>query len=297
MALFFCFSSSQRSSNNTTIIFLLGSKYHSLRFITGLDGSVSEFFSFTLYSPSLARSSMSFSSLIKRWFDEAPHFDGTIIETERVGTRIQKVTIGIPFSVSVPFPIGSYVQTVTWGVIPRAYSVATAGLNSFTILVSFSGGGAGARFFRDAIVGNNVTCYGPFDDFPYHYGTGRPKVFFATSTGVAPFRRMVDEALKENVPSVLILGSPKESDIAFKDEFYELARKQPGFKFIPTLSAGDSSWKGSHGYVTDQIYGKEDFLRKSDIYICGIPVMTWGVLSALKETGVAKKQIFVQKFG
>lgn len=240
---------------------------------------------------------MSFFRIIKHWFADAPNFEGAILVSERIGSRIQKVTIGLPRTVATPFPIGSYVQTITWGCVPRAYSVAKADTNSFTLLVSFSGLGAGARFFRDAVAGDKIVCYGPFDDFPYRYATSRSKVFFATSTGVAPFRRMVEEAIKENVPSVLLLGSPKESDVAFKSEFEELSRQHPSFTFVPCLSGADPSWAGARGYVTDQIKGKENFLRKSDAYICGIPIMTLGVLEALRKTGVPEKQIFVQKFG
>lgn len=240
---------------------------------------------------------MSFSSTIKHWFTEAPHFDGKVIVSERIGTRIQKVTIVLPSPITTPFPIGCYVQIMTWGCIPRAYSVATADTRSFTLLVSFSGGGAGARFFRDAAVGTNVTCYGPFDDFPYRYGTNRSKVFFATSTGVAPFRRMIEESIKEGVDSFLFLGSPKDSDIAFKSELEELSRQHPSFTFVPTLSAGDPSWTGARGFVTDHITKNPEIMRKSDIYICGIPPMTMGVLATLEKVRVPEKQIFVQKFG
>lgn len=240
---------------------------------------------------------MSFIRTIRHWFTEALYFDGTIVETKRIGSRIQKVTIALPRTVSTPFPIGCYVQAMTWGCVPRAYSVATANTQSFTLLVSFSGGGAGARFFRDAKVGTKVTCYGPFDDFPYRYSTGRSKVFFATSTGVAPFQRMVDEALKEGVQTTLYLGSPKESDIAFKKEFEGVANKNPLFTFSPTLSNPDNSWNGARGYVTDHIMNNLNMILNSDIYICGVPPMTNGVLATLKEIGMSEKQIFVQKFG
>lgn len=240
---------------------------------------------------------MSFFSTIKDWFSEAEHFEGVITKTERIGSRIQKVTISLPVSLSAPFPVGCYVQAMTSGRVPRAYSVATADKTSFTLLVSFSGMGAGSRFFADAPVGTKVLCYGPFDDFPYHAGTERPKIFFATSTGVAPFRRMVEIALKEGLDVVLFLGTPKESDIAFKADFEELARTNPHFRFVPVLSAGDPSWQGARGYVTDQVAGKGELLRNSDIYICGVPMMTLGVLNLMKKESVPEKQIFVQKFG
>ena len=242
---------------------------------------------------------MFFSSTIKHWFTEAPHFEGTVVASEQIGTRIQKVTIKLPSPVAKPFPVGCYVQTMTWGVVPRAYSVATADKASFTLLVSFSGKGAGARFFAKAVLGTKVTCYGPFDDFPYRYGTGRSKVFFATSTGVAPFRRMAEEAIKENLKAVLILGSPKASDLAFRSDFETLAKNSPLFTFLPTLSSPSPEWTGAHGYVTDQAGDdhKASFLRRSDVYICGIPPMAESVLTLLEKIGVPKEQIFVQKFG
>lgn len=240
---------------------------------------------------------MSIISTIRHWFTEAPNFKGTIIATERIGSRIQKVTVVIPQEVSGPFPIGSYVVANTWDCVPRAYSVAKTDSRTFTLLVSFSGGGAGARFFRDSIVGTTATFYGPFSDFPYHYRTGRPKIFFATSTGVAPFRMMVDEAIKEGLASTIYLGSPKESDIAFKGEFEEISRAHPSFIFAPILSKPDPSWQGAHGYVTDVIAKNAAAMKGSDIYICGIPPMAMGVLDALEKINMPKKQIFVQKFG
>ena len=240
---------------------------------------------------------MSLFSTIRHWFTEAPHFKGTIIATERIGSRIQKVTVGLPSSVSGPFNLGSYVVPYTWGCVPRAYSVAKTDARSFTLLVSFSGGGVGARFFRDAPVGTATKFYGPFDDFPYRYGTSRPKVFFATSTGVAPFRMMVDEAIKEGLPATLYLGSPKEGDISLRDEFERISQEYPSFTFVPVLSKADPSWSGATGYVTDFITKNPTTMRKSDIYICGVPPMTMGVLGALEKVRVPKKQIFVQKFG
>ncbi len=235
---------------------------------------------------------------MRDWFKEGPHFKGTIIESERIGSRIQRVRVGLPEFVQAPFPLGSYVTAYTWGCIPRCYSTAKTDDHSFTLLVSFSGKGAGARFFRDSPVGTSVLFYGPFDDFPYRYGNGRPKVFFATSTGIAPFRMMLDEAIKEGLHTTIYLGSPKEPDIAFRSDFEELQKQYPDLvTFHPVLSGGDADWKGSRGYVTDYIPKNALAMKKSDIYICGIPPMTFGVISALESINMPEEQIFVQKFG
>ena len=51
----------------------------------------------------------------------------------------------------------------------------------------------------------------PFDDYQYRPGTGRPKVFIAAGTGVAPFVRMVPQAVAEGVPVLLVLGVHAQS--------------------------------------------------------------------------------------
>jgi len=78
---------------------------------------------------------MNIIAKIKHWFTEAPYVEGTVIESERIGSRIQKVTIGLPLDVRGPFPMGSYIVAYTWGCIPRAYSIAKTDGGSFTLIV------------------------------------------------------------------------------------------------------------------------------------------------------------------
>ncbi len=228
---------------------------------------------------------------------EASYMDMEITASERVGSHIQKVRLAVPGGESREFPIGSYIQPMTWGVVPRAYSIVEADGHSCTIIVSFSGKGAGARFFRDMPVGTVVRTYGPFDDFPYRYSTGRPKIFMATGTGVAPFIRMAGEANKEGRPAVLVLGVPHQEDIPYASYFYDMAKKYNTFAFVPVLSAPDGAWEGERGYVTDIWEGREKMLLQSDVYICGVPPMVAGAEEFLKSIGMDPTHMFIQKFG
>ncbi len=221
-----------------------------------------------------------------------------IIKSIRVGSHIQQVTLQFRPLTSYTFEVGSYIQPMIGGCIPRAYSVAEVTENTCTIIVSFSGMGVGARFFSQVPVGTCVNVYGPYNDFPYQYGTGRSKVFLATGTGVAPFIRMSEEAVKEEVPVLLALGIPKEEDIPYRERFEALQNQNKNFFCLFSLSLPNPEWKGAKGYITDQFddEGKE-WLMKSDVYICGVPPMVEGTLVMLKRFRVPKKQIFVQKFG
>lgn len=220
-----------------------------------------------------------------------------IIESEKIGSHIQKITLKFEGSDKKKFPVGSYIQPMIGGYVPRAYSVVGSTDTTCTIIVSFSGMGVGARYFAKAQVGTEIKVYGPFDDFPYRAATRRPKVFIATGTGVAPFVEMVLLAINEGVESTLLMGSSTIADIPFYNYFEELASKYKNFHFTPTLSRADSSWKGNRGYVGQILPQMRDQLLQSDIYVCGVPPMISDVNNVLSKMKIPKEQIFVQKFG
>lgn len=236
-----------------------------------------------------------FSELAKRL--EAEHREMRISNSERIGSHIQKVTLSFPSKIAKPFQIGSYILPMIGGCVPRAYSVVESDTKHCTIIVSFSSRGVGARFFEAAQTGESVKVYGPFDDYPYRYGTGRPKIFMATGTGVAPFIRMVPEALGEGHACALVLGVPHEEDIPYRDYFEQIAKQNDDFQFYPILSRPAPAWKGGRGYVTQQIGENAEAFRSSDVYVCGVPPMVANTCKELKKAAVPKDQIFIQKFG
>ncbi len=237
-----------------------------------------------------------FENLLARL--EAVPLQMQITSSEPIGSHIQKVTLAYPRGQAKEFPIGSYIQPMIAGCIPRAYSIVEATDRNCTIIVSTSGRGVGARFFENAPVGTPIESFGPFSDFPYRYGTGRSKIFLATGTGVAPFVRMIPEAIHENLPALLALGVPEERDIPYRAYLESLSARTPSFHCLFVLSRASKTWEGPRGYITDQFEGtREEWLRASDVYVCGIPAMTEGTRELLRRVHVPRKQIFVQKFG
>lgn len=228
---------------------------------------------------------------------EAPHSLMMIVDSQRIGSHIQKVTLGLEKPVSKPFTVGAYIQPLIGGWVPRAYSIAEATETTCTIIVSFSSMGVGARFFASAKIGTVIKVYGPFDDFPYHYKTGKPKVFIATGTGVAPFVRMVPEATAEGVPSYLLMGAPTLQDIPYYNYFEELTSKNKLFSFVPSLSRPNETWKGYKGYITQLLPQMQQILLQSDVYLCGVPPMISSTKSVLRKMKIPSNQIHVQKFG
>lgn len=117
-------------------------------------------------------------------------------------------------------------------------------------------------------------------------------VFFATGTGIAPFRGMVLDLLRRAPQSriALVMGAPYETDLLYDDLFAELAGRHPGFVYRPTLSRQPQRDGTPAGYVQDQIARSgRDLLEilsseRGLVYICGLLGMELGIVQGLART-------------
>lgn len=117
-------------------------------------------------------------------------------------------------------------------------------------------------------------------------------VFFATGTGIAPFRGMVLDLLRRAPQSriALVMGAPYETDLLYDDLFAELAGRHPGFVYRPTLSRQPQRDGTPAGYVQDQITRSgRDLLEilsseRGLVYICGLLGMELGIVQGLART-------------
>ncbi len=114
-------------------------------------------------------------------------------------------------------------------------------------------------------------------------------VFFATGTGIAPFRGMLLDLLRTAPHSriALVMGSPYASDLLYHDQMLELAQTNSNFQYITAISREKQSDGSPALYVHERLTRSRDQLEPllaSDrglIYICGIAGMELGVLQQL----------------
>lgn len=152
--------------------------------------------------------------------------------------------------------------------------------------------GVCSNYLCDAQVGDPVTLTGPAgrkfvlpaDPASHDY------IFFATGTGIAPFRGMVMDLLRQSPTSkvTLIMGSPYASDLLYHGYFEEAARSHPQFVYLPTISREDNQGQGKL-YVQDRLRTHRDLLLpmlssgRALIYICGIAGMELGIFQQLAK--------------
>jgi NAD(P)H-flavin reductase len=145
--------------------------------------------------------------------------------------------------------------------------------------------------------GDEVEMKGPYGTFVFRQPI-QDSILVATGTGIAPFRSMLMAELAHDSMHRfdLILGVRHEHGILYREEFEELTRQHPNFTFNPTLTRPGPAWTGSHGRVQLHVLRTVGERRDLHVYICGMKEMVDEVRALLKEAGLERKQIVVEKY-
>lgn len=126
-------------------------------------------------------------------------------------------------------------------------------------------------------------------------------IFFATGTGIAPFRAMVMDLLREKADSkiVLIMGSPYSSDLLYDEEFTQWAKEYPNFRYLTAISREYVREEGaSKIYVQERLNTNADELvpmltnPRTLVYVCGIAGMEVGIIRLMAK--LLPQEVFAQ---
>lgn len=119
-------------------------------------------------------------------------------------------------------------------------------------------------------------------------------IFFATGTGIAPFRGMIMDLVKAGSKNemVMVFGCPYRTDLLYADYFNKLDADLPNFHYLKMISREEPRADGSKPYVQSALTYNEELLgpilRKDNtlIYICGLKGMEEGILKTLLKQGL-----------
>jgi ferredoxin-NADP reductase len=186
--------------------------------------------------------------------------------------------------------------------VKRAYSIASPPVpsNRFALCLNRVQDGFMSNFLCDMKEGDEIPCQGPLGDFVLQAPL-QDTIFIATSTGIAPFRSMLqwlfaEQQRHEDRQFTLLFGSRYESDIYYHWEFQELAGKHKNFRYLPTLSRAGPDWQGLQGYVQEHLpeiaRGRNDMMA----YICGLDRMIQTNCDLLEKLGWSQNSILYEKY-
>lgn len=187
----------------------------------------------------------------------------------------------------------------------RSYSIASApGDDPNTLefcIVRAPEGLASHYLFDEVKPGVAIRWKGPEGGFVLPETLDKDLVFVCTGTGVAPFRSMLRDIRHLGKPHRnihLIFGTRMEADILYREEFEEMARTMPGFRYDVALSR-EPGWTGYKGYV-HQVYLEHYAEKRPDVdfYLCGWSNMIdEAVANLIVKLGYDRTQIHYELYG
>ncbi len=157
------------------------------------------------------------------------------------------------------------------------------------------------EYLRRMQPGEVLGCDGPSGSFRLNQPL-RESVFIAHGTGITPIRSMLHYLLRTkeppDVPLMLLYGARNPEWLLYGEEFRELEKQHPNFRFWPTLSRPVNGWGGRQGYVQAHLEkvlaGRKPAI---DFYLCGRPAMIGEVCRRLRQAGFDESALIHEKYG
>ncbi len=211
-----------------------------------------------------------------------------------------------PEDYGIEFKTGQFI-TLYWPDTPkykRAYSLSSCVLDSghFEVTVKRDGK-MGTRIVDWAKEGDTMFVIPPTGRFLPVLEPDKHLICIAGGSGVTPFRGFVREATRTNQETkITVLYSVRTTnDIIFEEEFRELEKENPHFKFLVTCTRleADDPWSGRRGRI-DAAWIQEQItdLSNSVFYACGPTALVENTEKlVIDEMGLSKDQIRLEKWG
>ncbi len=153
--------------------------------------------------------------------------------------------------------------------------------------------------------GDKVIVSGPYGDF-HIKNTDNEMVYIGGGAGMAPLRSQIFhlfKTLKSNRKVSYWYGARSLREVFYEDEFREIERNFPNFKFNVALSEPlkEDNWNGYVGFIHNVVL--KNYLsnhpepEEIEYYLCGPPIMNESVLGMLDNLGVPDSNIALDDFG
>jgi len=221
---------------------------------------------------------------------------------------------------TLEFLAGQYVimmvKLANGEIVRRLYSISSESQNTkgFDLLVKLIPNGVASTYLGSLKVGETASFQGPAGVFTMKDSdSAKPKIFLATSSGIAPIYSMLRSKILSGVTAekwYLFLGVRTAKDLHWVKEFEELKQKNPMFQYVFCLSREtelfhetmphacvlgriDSSFQKT---ILEAMKGNVQALNGFEYYICGSVDVVESLRQSLLTEGVEKKNIRFEKF-
>lgn len=114
-------------------------------------------------------------------------------------------------------------------------------------------------------------------------------MFFATGTGIAPFRGMILDLIARGCTSkiTILMGAPYRSDLLYHETLRDLEQKHTNIRYLTAISRERQDDGHDRMYVQDRLTTERDELgpqlasERNLVYICGVAGMELGIFKQI----------------
>ncbi|MFA6712870.1 MAG: NADH:ubiquinone reductase (Na(+)-transporting) subunit F [Bacteroidales bacterium] len=152
--------------------------------------------------------------------------------------------------------------------------------------------------------GDKVTISGPYGEF-FIKETQNEIIFIGGGAGMAPMRSHIFHLFKTEKTKrkvTFYYGARSLREIFYEEDFREIEREFPNFKFVIALSDAlpSDNWTGPTGFIHQVLYDtylkNHEFPEDIEYYLCGPPMMTSSAITMLDNLGVPQENIMFDNF-
>lgn len=142
----------------------------------------------------------------------------------------------------------------------------------------------------------------PHGSFTLHDDASKPAVFVIGGIGIVPAYSMIKDAIERKLPHKIFLfySNRRPEDTPFLKELESLAKQNPFFKLVATMTEPEKSaksWNGETGKIDQSMLKKYlDNLEVPIYYVAGLPEMVSAMKTMLTESGVNNDNISAEEF-
>lgn len=232
-------------------------------------------------------------------------FMGSVAATRSLTHEIKEVRLRLEEPGSITFEPGQYIQLEVpdekGPPVYRAYSISSTPSkeSEVELIVRLVPGGIGSTYVHNLNDGDHVSFTGPYGEMKLR-DTGNDILCVGGGVGIAPLKSIVMSLLEQGTTHRVLfyLGVRAKKDLMYMEEFRELSRIHPNFRFVFALSSPleTDQWDGDTGFIHLLLERDIEDGRGFDVYLCGPPVMADAVIKVLKEKGVPEDRIYYDKF-
>ena len=184
----------------------------------------------------------------------------------------------------------------------RTFSIASAHDEDMLLVATRMRDTAFKRVLGTMPIGSQVKIEGPIGNLVLHNDQARAGMFLAGGIGITPFRSILLQAAREQLPHRLFLfyANRRPQDAPFLQELEALQRQNPSYTFVPTMtdmSRSDRSWQGETGVINQEMLAKHLKSAASPIYyMAGPPGMVRAMRTLLNGMRVDDGDIRTEEF-